>query len=87
MVAGVMANFVGFERLNSNAQDVYDRLNDNSIGGDITGFPSNTRNQFLQNGINDQDRPSKDPYNGIPKGQPLVSGVDTNGPTATITGR
>lgn len=74
-VAGIMANFLSYEgkTLYGDAGQTYKRLKANMIKDIVTGFPykfifwPTTVNLFANNGINNPDRRSLDPYAGIPK--------------------
>jgi subtilisin family serine protease len=69
-VAGVIANFVGYEGISSDVKKTWKRLQSNQINNIISGFPTGsgqgTINAFLNNGMRSPNKRALDPYNGIP---------------------
>lgn len=66
IVAGVMAQFVGYERIVSNTSLVYARLFANAVPGIIDGLDPETSNLFVNSGINHPDKDPDVPYFGAP---------------------
>ena len=73
-VSGIMAHFLGYEGgdLYHDASKTYARLRANMLQDVLTNIPQNpsdirTKNLFVNTGINNPNRRSIDPYDGIPK--------------------
>lgn len=67
VVAGIMATFIGYERINNNVNAVEWRLTKNAIPNILTGFDSRTPNPlFANNGINNVNKEPLVPYYGAP---------------------
>ncbi|KUJ08215.1 subtilisin-like protein [Mollisia scopiformis] len=76
-LAGVMATFIGYEKISNNPAKVYQRVRQNQLYGIVSGFSADTPNLFLNTGINDPNKDPAVPYHGAP-GRDLTSSNDTN---------
>ena len=65
-VAGTMAIFVGYEKIQTDADGVYARLQKNVLSNVVSGFPASTVNNLVNTGILNPNKVGFQPYLGAP---------------------